>query len=225
LNYRLSAYPNHPTQPSTPEDEGRNVVHLAHFDDIIAGIEYLQEKYGFGSSYVLVGHSVGATLAFQTCMRNFAPRTFKIPDAIVGVAGIYNFPLLVANHSEVPAYREFVTRAFDDDETVWKAVSPAAENWNALWRAGWFPRFVVLGWSNEDELVEEEQGEGMCEALGTGSIFTAVKVKLTGGHDEQWMGEGVAMTIKEALLMMVEEDEFREAERAPLEGASILGLS
>jgi len=197
------------------------VIHPAHFDDIIAGIEYLQEKYGFGGSYVLVGHSVGATLAFQTCMRNFAPRTFKIPDAIVGVAGIYNFPLLIANHSEDPAYREFVTEVFDADEDVWKAVSPAAQNWDTVWRAGRFPRFVVLGWSTEDELVEEAQGKGMCEALGTGSSLAAAKVKLTGGHNEQWMGEGVAVTIKEALLMLVDEDEFREAERAPLEGASI----
>ena len=201
------------------------MVHPAHFDDIIAGIEYLQGKYGFGGSYVLVRHSVGATVAFQTCMRNFATRTFKIPDAIVGVAGTYNFPLLVVNHSEVSAYCEFVTEVFDADKDVWKAVSPAAQNWDTVWRAGRFPRFVVLGRSNEDELVEEAQGKGMSEALGTGSSLAAAKVKLTGGHDEQWMEEGVVVTIKEALLMLVEEDKFRRAERVPLESASILGLS
>jgi hypothetical protein len=58
---------------------------------------------------------------------------------------------MVANHSEVPIFLEFVTEAFGADESVWKAGSPATENWHVVWRAGRFPRLVVLGCSDGDE--------------------------------------------------------------------------
>jgi hypothetical protein len=89
LNYRLSAHPSYP-QPSpqpqpqpplptssdqetgakapTPETKYRNAKHPDHIQDITSGIHLLQQKYGFTENYILVGHSAGATLAFQAVM-------------------------------------------------------------------------------------------------------------------------------------------------------------
>ena len=49
VNYRLSPAVRHPS----------------HQEDVIAALTYLKEQYGM-KEYILVGHSAGATLAFQS---------------------------------------------------------------------------------------------------------------------------------------------------------------
>lgn len=67
INYRLSPYPNHPTSPSDPTDDSRTAQHPDHIADVLTAIAHLEKYYGM-KSYVLAGHSCGATLALQACM-------------------------------------------------------------------------------------------------------------------------------------------------------------
>ncbi|EHY53845.1 Kynurenine formamidase [Exophiala dermatitidis] len=65
INYRLSPHhqkaPQDPTK--TPKYELRDARWPDHIHDVVQAIAHLQQKYGFGENYLLVGHSVGATMA------------------------------------------------------------------------------------------------------------------------------------------------------------------
>ncbi|OJK00449.1 hypothetical protein ASPACDRAFT_43036 [Aspergillus aculeatus ATCC 16872] len=72
INYRLSPHPDHPQdRNSTSPTEYRAARHPDHIADVQAALAFLQRKYGFGDRYILVGHSCGATLAFQSVMGSF----------------------------------------------------------------------------------------------------------------------------------------------------------
>ena len=201
LNYRLSPYPSHPTHPSNPSDPSRNAKHPDHITDILAALLYLQETYHFSDRYLLVGHSVGATLALQVAMKRYwgsqYEPTFALelnvlpPVAVVGLEGIYDVPALVARHAEQPVYRDFVTNAMEPED--WAAASPVNADFGESWPDG---RVVVLGHSREDGLVEWEQVEGLREVLeGQGFADEGERrvrvVELEGEHDEVWRsGEG-----------------------------------
>ncbi|CAL5870882.1 uncharacterized protein PFLUO_LOCUS5123 [Penicillium psychrofluorescens] len=196
ISYRLSAHPNHPQDPkSTPSDEFRDAKHPDHIRDVEAALTLLQNTYGFGSRYILVGHSCGATLAFQTVMGAVAghreqsftgdanepgagaetvfsspgslpPRLTTHPTAIVGVAGIYDMRKLRDTHREISAYREFIEGAFGTDEKLWDAVSPAQVVGSRGVEGGWkVGRLAVLAHSRDDELVDEAQLDSMRESL------------------------------------------------------------
>jgi hypothetical protein len=164
----------------------------------LTGITFLQKKYGFGSRYILAGHSCGATLALQCLMRTqlFSPTalepfaTFQEPEAIVGVAGIYDLQLLRDRNSH-PAYQEFLTGAFGTDETAWNAVSPA--EWGGKgWENG---KMLALVSSTGDELVDPSQIELMGEKSRVwdgGANVEVWKGMLGMGHDEIWSeGKGL----------------------------------
>ena len=69
ISYRLSAHPNHPQDPiNTDPKDFQDAKHPGHIDDVEAALAFLQNTYGFGGRYILVGHSCGATLAFQAVM-------------------------------------------------------------------------------------------------------------------------------------------------------------
>ncbi|RAH81485.1 hypothetical protein BO86DRAFT_339405 [Aspergillus japonicus CBS 114.51] len=72
INYRLSPHPDHPQdRTTTPPTEYRAARHPDHIADVQAALAFLQRRYGFGDRYILVGHSCGATLAFQSVMGAF----------------------------------------------------------------------------------------------------------------------------------------------------------
>ncbi|EON61185.1 hypothetical protein W97_00397 [Coniosporium apollinis CBS 100218] len=225
LNYRLSPYPTHATDPSRPDDAARNARHPDHLDDVLAALQWLDREYDVGSlgrrggrghEYILVGHSCGATLAFQALRRmaghgpNHSPRggcgSQALPAAVVGVCGIYDIPLLVSTH-EHPAYREFVEAAFGEEEREWAEVSPA----DGVGRlqdggGGGGMRVVVLGQSSEDELVDGGQRDAMVETLREegfeegGADKELVVLDMKGKHDEVWEnGEEIVRAIEVAL--------------------------
>ncbi|KAK5114860.1 hypothetical protein LTR62_002017 [Meristemomyces frigidus] len=199
LNYRLSPYPAHETDPSNPADPARNAKHPDHINDVLTAILYLQERYLFQDRYILVGHSVGATLAFQVAMKRYwgvqYESTYALelnvepPLAILGVEGIYDLPALVKYHRKEPVYEGFVSNANGSDSAVWKAVSPVEGLYEQSWPDG---RLVVIAHSHGDELVEWEQAELMVAALeGQGwddkSDARHLKVlEMTGKHDQVW---------------------------------------
>ncbi|OOQ85307.1 hypothetical protein PEBR_26574 [Penicillium brasilianum] len=196
IEYRLSPHPKHPQdKATTPPEEYRDAKHPDHIRDVEAALAFLQNTYGFGQRYILVGHSCGATLAFQAVMGAVAghreqlfngsahecvvetepvssspeplpPRLSAQPTAIVGVAGIYDLRQIVEKHRDIPEYREFVEDAFGTDELLWDAVSPAQMAGSRGVEGGWKTgRLVVLAHSKDDELVDEGQLETMREAL------------------------------------------------------------
>ncbi|OJI97540.1 hypothetical protein ASPVEDRAFT_36962 [Aspergillus versicolor CBS 583.65] len=195
ISYRLSAHPSHRQDLSniSPTSD-RTAKHPDHVADIQTALSFLEAKYNIGKRYVLAGHSCGATLAFQAVMKPLAPLTsnagagYEHPQAILGMAGIYNLRLLRDSHKDISAYQEFIEGAFGDDENVWDAVSPGVVGVDA-WEEG---RVVVLAHSDSDELCDVAQSEGMKQRLRgweEGRSNGQRKVHLLsieGKHDEAW---------------------------------------
>ena len=204
VNYRLSPYPSHPTDPSSPEDGSRTAQHPAHIKDVLTAIAWLQMTYDFGENYLLVGHSCGATLALQAIMRPWTLDTkefkLKLPIGVVGIEGIYDLALLVKTHSH-PIYREFVEGAFGDPSN-WEDASPTSAMVSQSWLNG---KIVVLAHSSEDELVDWAQTEAMCDQLWKEkrSSRRDTVIKLKGNHDVIWEeGKEMAKAIELAFEML-----------------------
>lgn len=172
--------------------------------DVLEGIEFLQKKYGFGNNYVLVGHSCGATLAFQTLM-GIVDRPITLPRTIVGVAGIYDLRLL-RDRNPHPAYQSFLVGAFGADEKVWDELSPARYQKYGDWDKG---ELVVLASSTGDELVDESQIERMHLKLMDQRNKTGVKVEtwkdmLEMKHNAIWEStNGLAKVIGRVLEILL----------------------
>ncbi|QIX02348.1 hypothetical protein AMS68_007865 [Peltaster fructicola] len=172
INYRLSPYPSHSSDPSNPADPARNAHHPDHINDVLAAILFLQDEYHFEDRYILVGHSCGATLALQVAMKRYWGKQYESsyatelnvvpPVAIVGVDGIYDIPALLETYRDEPAYLHFVTSAFGADKTVWHAVSPANADLSQSWQDG---RLVSLVHSLDDELLDVDQRDRLEKAL------------------------------------------------------------
>jgi acetyl esterase/lipase len=196
ISYRLSPHPNHPQDSrNTAPNDFQDAKHPDHIRDVEAALAFLQNTYGFGARYILVGHSCGATLAFQAVMGAISehreqaftggtessdtnvgvvsaspgplpPPLTAQPIAIVGVAGIYDLRRLRDSHRDISAYREFLEGAFGTDELLWDGVSPAQMVGSRGVEGGWKSgRLAVLAHSKDDELVDESQMEVMKEAL------------------------------------------------------------
>jgi kynurenine formamidase len=153
INYSLTPK----TSADAKNDTSRRAKHPDHILDVLTALAFLQAKAGFGESYILLGHSCGATLALQVAMggmkrwicpslatSSFSPSSsnypvgkeeVKKPIVIVGLNGLYDMPGLIRapgeKHQHLQAlYEDFTRRAFGDDEAVWKDISPASvEDW------------------------------------------------------------------------------------------------
>ena len=200
LNYRLSPYPSHATDPSSPSDEDRNVRHPAHIQDVVTALEYLIEQYKV-ERWIGVGHSCGATLLSQLSFACGPSSPVKgTLEALILLAGIYDLPAFLVNHS-VPAcpedieaiYRTIVEGAFGLDPQEYEKVSPARLVKENLWG-----KKVVLGYSADDGLVDAQQRELMLAnylkegwkrkgdaVAGVGVVETR---DLESTHDKLWKG-------------------------------------
>ncbi|TVY80600.1 Kynurenine formamidase [Lachnellula suecica] len=203
INYSLSPHPQHPTDPAPPKDASkpldpsRQAKHPDHIIDVLSGLSYLQSKARFGNNYVLLGHSCGATLAFQVAMSHakWGPEASSLrvakPKAIVGLNGLYDMPTLIHEpgdkHAGLKAVYEAFTRlAFGDDEEVWNKISPISVN---RWKEEWEEAIrIVFVQSHEDNLVPYWQLVDMRKKL-MASKADAVEVKeleASGDHNELW---------------------------------------
>ncbi|KAF2998384.1 hypothetical protein E8E14_000981 [Neopestalotiopsis sp. 37M] len=191
VDYRLSPHPSFPQDPATtPADQYRDARHPDHLRDVWSALTFLQSRYGFGSNYVLVGHSAGATLALQllmgaTALRGAAPPTdAALPRAIVGLEGIYDLQGLVDRLG--PVYGELFEGAFGEPEN-WADVSPLRfrGGFSEGWKAG---ELVVLGWGPQDELIDEPEIDGMAKRLEKeeDKVRMIVLKDLQGTHDGMW---------------------------------------
>lgn len=196
--------------PSTPSDAARNVRHPAHVEDVLAAIAWLQVRYRFGEEYLIIGHSCGASLAFQVAMGSWDHLTnlnestpkIQLPCAIVGVEGIYDLVGLrnAYGASEYGAlYQAFLGGAFGTNEAAWESASPAVGDYSKSWPNG---KLTVLAWSEEDEWVDRRQIITMSGCLDEQKTDRRrdVVIELSGNHDEIWeQGEQLAGVIKMAL--------------------------
>jgi kynurenine formamidase len=172
--------------------DSSGLVHPAHLQDVTRGLvrllEHLQEqgqstqrdapegKQPHTPRLLLVGHSVGATLAFQ-CLPQVPPSLLAHIAGVVGVEGIYDLPLL---DRTFPTYRAwFMEGAFvspSPDEPAsdhpdlperWRAASPIHLGLHpgytgSMTQAG---RILLLH-SPQDELVDERQSTDFAAHLG-----------------------------------------------------------
>ncbi|KAM7189407.1 Alpha/Beta hydrolase fold [Rhypophila sp. PSN 637] len=217
LNYRLSPYPDHSTDPSPPRDPeatpnpARQAKHPDHIQDVLTGIAFLQRLGGANGSYVLAGHSCGATLAFQAVMNPTRwglenPPVISMPEVVLGANGLYDLAGFIARpprkyeHLRV-AYEEFTRAAFGDDPSVWKAACPAtAESWPKDWVEG---KAVYLVDSSEDTLVPYDQLDALRRYLRANSSLSIKLREADGEHDEIWVkGDRLAEVCLEAVLRL-----------------------
>jgi acetyl esterase/lipase len=194
-----------------PLDPARRAKHPDHIVDVLTGLSYLQSKAGFGSNYVLLGHSCGATLAFQVAMSHskWGPSATALqvakPKAIIGLNGLYDMPTLIREPGEKhaalqPVYENFTRLAFGDDEKVWYTICPiSVSDWKVEWAEG--SKFVFVQ-SHEDSLVPYRQLEDMrkallaskAEGLEVGELLAA------GDHNELWeKGDRLAEIVVEVV--------------------------
>ncbi|PGH15586.1 hypothetical protein AJ79_02368 [Helicocarpus griseus UAMH5409] len=215
IDYRLTAHPDFPQDPlKTKPAHLRKALHPDHLNDVHRAIAFLQNKYGFAERYILVGHSCGATLAFQTVMKPISNDRAESDDgpgakaqqpmAIVGVDGIYDLRLLRDHFNQYPIYQTFIEAAFGSED-VWDVVSPATVKGQSGIEGGWSNgRLAVLAHSEGDELVDMGQLRVMSitterwRAADTQEQLRSVLLldDLKGGHDDVWSkGEELAQVI------------------------------
>ena len=128
------------------------------------------------------------------------------PIAILGVEGIYDFPLIVK--TVPPEVRDKYVKptqgAFGKDEEVWLEASPAqysAAAYTRNWGGG--RHWVIVAHSWEDELVDWEQVRAIAKVFSESVEGDRIKfevVKLKGKHHEIWeKGYELARAIAEAI--------------------------
>lgn len=180
VNYRLSKHTNYAQPAETPAFDLRNASWAEHLDDVLSGIKQLQKTHGFASNYVLAGHSVGAQMALLAALKA-KERGSVAPKVVLGLSGIYDFPLI---HEDHPDYKALTFNAMKEGEEV--AASPVSYTAAEYQRAG--VEHVVLGLSKDDGLVPWNQVDAMVEILGKssrGRDYVSV-MELHGAHNDIW---------------------------------------
>jgi kynurenine formamidase len=204
------------TRSNPVDDPGRNYIHPQHIQDVLLAMHWLSNVYHVDDSsqldYMLIGHSCGATMAYQIAAGREETRIGDKPliKAVVGIEGIYDLPLLVKNHEAMPVYREFVEDAFGTDVKAWKEASPSQFG-NRLSALVDEVDLAVVAHSPEDELVEGEQADVMTSALQQsareGDKHKVVRIKLEGTHDAVWeTGNGVYKAVLNTMHMLYPAD-------------------
>ena len=176
--------------------ERREAKWPQQLEDVLAALKHLQGKWGFGERYVLVGHSVGATLGLLAALKAEGEGVAS-PMCVVGLCGIYDFWRL----HEVwrgSGYEGLTRNAgLMDGEGVVEGVSPGGVGrgeWEERWARG-RKRWVVLGQGRGDGLVDFEQAEMMREVFDgeddqgseRGSeLIMCDLMEVEGRHNEVW---------------------------------------
>lgn len=211
VNYRLSGDPS----------QGRNARYPDHLDDVKRAIAFLDDRYRLGDRYIILGHSAGATLAFQFAMETESSSGLKKPLAILGASGIYDLRGLLNSVWPVVQYREeyvhMLEGAFgpggfvygeeneDDCSSEWDVASPAkAESYGSSWCNA---QLAMLVHSPDDELVPLEQSTQFAAVLESSLPPGVVQTRfdLAGSHDDIWRKpEGIVRLISEAVMMLLE---------------------
>lgn len=169
---------------------------------------------------MLVGHSCGVTLVFQTVMGKFAnieAAYIVKPMAVVGIAGVYELRLLRDDHKHDPLYQDFIEGAFGPIESLWDEVSPGRMHDSGGIEKGWVDgRLAVLALSRNDGVINTRQALAMERTLhrweqdGNKEQRQVVLLEdLQDQHDEIWSkGKEVASVRIAAIQQLVAMDNF-----------------
>ena len=214
LNYRLSPHLDKLPQDreKTPAYELRNAKWPEHMQDVLTAVAHLQGKYGFGERYLLVGHSIGATMALLSALaatklpfsmaKGVQMSKIEPPMAILGVSGIYDFPLI---HKTFPAYEQMTRNAIPDDGDDALA-SPAmyeAKDYTEAWTTGGKKRALIIAHSRDDSLVDWGQREEIEHNLKNAADIDVRLIEIKGTHNEiHEKGTELARVIVEAVSVM-----------------------
>lgn len=202
LNYRLSLHPAYPQDPaSTPPYTLRNARWPDQPKDILSALSHLQRTYPASKDYILLGHSVGATLAFLATL-SVKSHGITPPKAVVGVSGIYDFPAI---HQSNPDYEPMTRNGME--EKFYREASPAlydAQDYLDKWDVeADQQRVLLIAHSKDDELVNWEQPEEMVSIFGQSKGFKKELLELYGAHNSIWeKGGELVRTIEKAVGMM-----------------------
>ncbi|KAK5940591.1 Kynurenine formamidase [Knufia obscura] len=199
LNYRLAPHPAYPQDPKTTPSYTLNTSRWPNqLDDVMAGLQHLQRTYPDSKDYILVGHSVGATLAFLAVLKA-SEAGITTPRAVAGVSGIYDYPAI---HKSNPDYEALTNNAMDTK--YYEEASPAlysADQYEEQWHQE--KRVIVIAHSRDDELVVWDQPEGMMKVF-EGDGLTSELVELKGKHNEIWEQSGeLVKAIEKAVELVV----------------------
>jgi pimeloyl-ACP methyl ester carboxylesterase len=163
IDYGLSKH------PSDPNDPGPALKHPQHVQDVCDALKWLANTHGVGrldstgDQYILIGHSAGATMAYQIAM-GIIQAEVKMPLAVVGIAGIYDILCFVddpLHPDRYEPYKQMIVDAFGEDEKVWKSASPALREDLLIHKTSWDTKIAWLFHSDADELVEPDQSKRM----------------------------------------------------------------
>lgn len=206
IDYRLSTG-SQATQGSSgvSSSESARVVHPDHILDVRSALQFLATEYQLANDYVLIGHSAGATLAFQLLMGQEALQNrpllpAPLPAAVIGISGIYD--LVGINDRFDGQYAEFISGAFGSDKSAWTTASPACFKGN--FKDNWSDQAaVVLATSTEDTLIDEPEIETMAAKLTKDGIQFSIHKDLTGEHNFIWEdGTQVVRLVAETLTRL-----------------------
>jgi acetyl esterase/lipase len=206
LNYSLSQHRTHPTAPYNAvfdrhTDPAREAVHPQHLRDVLHGLALLRSWGLADQSYILAGHSCGASLALQAALQ--PPKCYGIevspdvacPAALLCLNGVYDLAALVhspgASHEHMSAeYKRLVSNAFGAIEDRWPGASPAhfdPVRMAARVREGRAPRLVVIDHSDEDQIVPANQCDRLEASLRKVRGLCVVRGnRCTGKHGAPW---------------------------------------
>ncbi len=232
INYTISQFPTratlaYDTIKDHHLDPAREAVHPQHVSDVLRGLDLLRSFDLTDQSYILSGHSCGATLAFQCILQ--PPQHYGLenvpeppaPAALLGLNGLYDLPALVnglgASHIHLrDEYEMLLSTAFGADEGTWSAASPAcfdpADIADRV-RDGKAPRLVVLDQSTEDQLVPMNQRERLQAALDEVSGLRVLEGhRCTGTHAAPWeQGIMIWENLRDIAALLQEEQRGQEA--------------
>jgi kynurenine formamidase len=176
LNYTLTQFPLHPADPydavqDDHSDPGREAVHPDHVSDIFKGLDMLRQIGMEDGSYILLGHSAGACLAFQASLQS--PLYYGLknipepprPAIIAGLNGLYDLPALVhqtdtSHLGTTNDYNTMLTSVYGADESIWANASPAQMEPDLIARRlleNKIPPLIWLDQSTGDQLVPGNQ--------------------------------------------------------------------
>ncbi|KIX98756.1 uncharacterized protein Z520_05217 [Fonsecaea multimorphosa CBS 102226] len=215
LNYRLSPHPEKaPQDPSkTPTYELRNAKWPDHIHDILTAIAHLQNRYGFGERYLLAGHSVGATMAVLSTIaahRSFSKGNpselpkIQPPMAVLGVSGIYDFPLLHESFADYIGMTRNAIPDAADDVLASPARYDVRDYVEARAATGEKKRALVIAHSKDDGWVDWKQVEAMEKVFAaSGSVIKCKVCELKGQHNDIWeKGTELARAIAQTVDIM-----------------------
>lgn len=182
INYRLSPKVKHP----------------AHLEDVFHGLQTIQ-KNTMTKLFLLVGHSVGATLILQLLNYHELARKHNVCNDLVFenvyfVDGIYDVPELLKEYTE---YKSFVMEAFSGETDYREATQVSKEGFTSF---ECVPKTLIVVHSKQDELLSERQARLFAHFLCQHKVTYTFVEENWGKHDQVYMRKELADLIAEIQL-------------------------